>query len=90
MSMVRLSLSVSLGLAFLSVMSSAITYAPPGPGLLARMLPVVFACGAACGCVLTLVLSILPRDHWVHSHRPLRNVLVAVAVTATILMVLFG
>jgi hypothetical protein len=90
MSLVWLSLYVSLVLALLSVLSCAITYAPPGPGLIGRMLPVVFACGALCSCVLTLVLSLLPRGHWVHSHKPLKNVLVAAAVTATLLLVLVG
>ena len=76
--------------ALLSLLSSAITWAPPRPGLIALALPVVFGCGSLLSAGVAIGLGRLPPTHQARQSRPLRAVLVAAALTVTVMAVLVG
>ena len=77
-------------LLLLAVMSSAISYAPPGPTPVEQLLPVVFLGGAIVTVIIATILGRLPRTHWVHEARSIRVGFVVVAVTVTMLAALVG
>lgn len=81
---------ISIMLALLTMGTTAITYAPPGPGPLERALPIVFGAGTITFVGLTLSLNRLPSTHWLRQSRSARAGFAAVAVTVTVLVVLFG
>jgi hypothetical protein len=76
--------------ALLALLSSAITWAPPGPGLIAPALPVVFGCCSLLAAGVAIGLGRLPPAHQARQSRPLRAVFVAVALTVTVMAVLVG
>jgi hypothetical protein len=76
--------------ALLAVMTSAITYAPPGPGSVERVLPVVFAGGSVVAAVVAIGLGQLPPTHRLRQSRSLRTLFVVVAVSLTLLVAIIG
>jgi hypothetical protein len=76
--------------ALLALLSSAITWAPPGPGLIALALPVVFGCGSLLSAGVAVGLGRLPPTHQARQSRSLRAVFVAAALTVTVIAVLLG
>jgi hypothetical protein len=76
--------------ALLAVMTSAITYAPPGPGPVERALPFVFAGGSVLTAVVAIGLGQLPPTHRVRESRSVRAVFVVAAISVTLLVALLG
>ena len=76
--------------ALLSLMTSAIAWAPPGPGLITLGLPLVFGCVSLLSAGAAICLGRLPRTHRVRQSRSLWAALVAAASTVTVLAVLLG
>ena len=76
--------------ALLALLSSAITWAPPGSGLIALALPVVFGCGSLLSAGVAVGLGRLPPTHQARQSRSLRAVFVAAALTVTVIAVLLG
>jgi hypothetical protein len=89
MSVARLCWLLAGVLAVLSLKTSAITHAPPGPVPFERMLPVLFGGGALFAIGLAAALNLLPRTHRVHQARPLRVGVIA-TLTTTVVMLLVG
>jgi hypothetical protein len=89
MRVVWLSWYISGVLTLLFLLSSLISYGP-GAKLFGAVVQSIACGGAVAGIALASRLGRLPRDHWVHTSRPLWAGLVAVAVTLTLLMVLVG
>ena len=76
--------------ALLALLTSAITWAPPGPGLIAPTLPVVFGCGSLLSAGVAIGLGRLPPMHQARQSRSLRVVFVAAALTVTVMAVFLG
>jgi hypothetical protein len=76
--------------ALLALLSSAITWAPPGPGLIVLALPVILGCGSLLSAGVAIGLRRLPPTHQARQSRLLRAVFVAAALTVTLVAVLVG
>jgi hypothetical protein len=76
--------------ALLALMTSAITYAPPGPGPIEKALPTVFGCGSLLSAGVAIGLGRLPPTHPIRQSRSLWVGFVVAAVTVTLMAVLLG
>jgi hypothetical protein len=76
--------------ALLALLTSFITWVPPGPGLIALALPVVFGCGSLLSAGVAIGLGRLPPTHPVRQSRTLRALFVAAALTVTVMAFLLG
>jgi hypothetical protein len=76
--------------ALLALLTSAITWAPPGPGLIALALPVAFGCGSLLSAGVAIGLGRLTPTHPARQSRSLRAVFIAAALTVTLMAVLVG
>ncbi len=63
--------------ALLALLTSFITWAPPGPGLIALASPVVFGCGSLLFAGVAIAVGRLPPTHQVRQSWSLRAMFVA-------------
>jgi hypothetical protein len=73
--------------AVLHVLTLLMGYAPNAQAF-GTMLQVVSGSVALAACAGTIGLGWLRRDHWIHRSRPIRALLVGVAVIATLVLLL--
>jgi len=90
MGVVGLGWCISGLLALLAVMTSAITWAPPGPGPVERALPAAFGGGALLMAGLSFGLGLLPPTHWLRLSRSVRAGFAVAAATVAVLVALLG
>ena len=89
MRLVWLSWYIAAVSALLSLIASAITYAPGAEGA-GTALQIGFAIAAVIGFAISLWIGKRPKDHCVHHSRPLWISFVVAAATVSLMLVAVG
>jgi hypothetical protein len=89
MKLVWLSWYITAVSALLSLIASAITYAP-GMEDVGATISMGFAVATVIGFIASLWIGKRPKDHWVHHSRPLWTCFVVAAATVSLMLVAVG